>query len=114
MKDNIDVAGVPTSNGFGGRALSNPTEDLEVVRRLRAAGAIILGKLNMHEGALGATNDNPHFGRATNPHRDGHSPGGSSGGSGAAVAAGLCCAAPWIRYRRVRSHTSILLWGCRI
>jgi aspartyl-tRNA(Asn)/glutamyl-tRNA(Gln) amidotransferase subunit A len=63
------------------------------VRRLRDAGAIILGKLNMHEGALGATNDNPHLGRAINPHRTGFTPGGSSGGSGAAVAAGLCCAA---------------------
>ena len=93
VKDNMDVAGVPTSNGFGGAPFRIPDQDSEVVRRLRAAGAIILGKLNMHEGALGSTNDNPHFGRATNPHRDGHSPGGSSGGSGAAVAAGLCCAA---------------------
>ena len=63
------------------------------MRRLRAAGAVILGKLNMHEGALGSTTDNPHFGRTTNPYREGHSPGGSSGGAGAAVAAGLCCAA---------------------
>lgn len=93
VKDNMDVAGVPTSNGFGGAPYRIPAQDSEVVRRLRAAGSIILGKLNMHEGALGSTNDNPHFGRATNPHRDGHSPGGSSGGSGAAVAAGLCCAA---------------------
>jgi Asp-tRNA(Asn)/Glu-tRNA(Gln) amidotransferase A subunit family amidase len=93
LKDNIDVAGVPTSNGFGGAPWRIPTEDAEIVRRLREAGAVILGKLNMHEGALGATNDNPHHGRAFNPHRAGHSPGGSSGGSGAAVAAGLCCAA---------------------
>ena len=93
VKDNMDIAGVPTSNGFGGVPYRIPPADSEVVRRLRAAGAIILGKLNMHEGALGATNDNAHFGRATNPHRDGHSPGGSSGGSGAAVAAGLCVAA---------------------
>ncbi|MGE0311840.1 MAG: amidase [Lautropia sp.] len=93
LKDNIDVAGVHTSNGFGGQPCSVATEDAEVVRRLRAAGAVILGKLNMHEGALGALTDNPHFGRTNNPHRDGHSPGGSSGGSGAAVAAGLCCAA---------------------
>ena len=93
VKDNMDVAGIPTSNGFGGAPYRIPDMDSEVVRRLRAAGAIILGKLNMHEGALGSTNDNPHFGRATNPHRGGHSPGGSSGGSGAAVAAGLCCAA---------------------
>ena len=93
IKDNIDLAGVPTSNGIGGPPRRIPEADSEVVRRLRAAGAIILGKLNMHEGALGATSDNPHFGRVTNPYRDGHSPGGSSGGSGAAVAAGLCCAA---------------------
>ncbi|HVM80554.1 MAG TPA: amidase, partial [Stellaceae bacterium] len=84
---------VPTSNGFGGAPYRVPAEDAEIVRRLRAAGAVILGKLNMHEGALGATTDNPHHGRTINPHRAGHSPGGSSGGSGAAVAAGLCCAA---------------------
>lgn len=93
VKDNIDIAGLPTSNGIGGTPHRVPEKDSEVVRRLRVAGAIILGKLNMHEGALGATSDNPHFGRVTNPYCDGHSPGGSSGGSGAAVAAGLCCAA---------------------
>jgi aspartyl-tRNA(Asn)/glutamyl-tRNA(Gln) amidotransferase subunit A len=93
IKDNIDVAGVPTSNGFGGAPWRVPMQDAEVVRRLRAAGAVILGKLNMHEGALGATNDNPHLGRAINPHRAGFTPGGSSGGSGVAVAAGLCAAA---------------------
>jgi aspartyl-tRNA(Asn)/glutamyl-tRNA(Gln) amidotransferase subunit A len=92
VKDNIDVAGVPTTNGIGGTHLP-AAADAEVVRRLRAVGAVILGKLNMHEGALGAVNDNPHHGRTTNPHRDGYTPGGSSGGSGAAVAAGLCAAA---------------------
>jgi len=91
-KDNIDVAGVPTTNGFGGSHEQAAT-DAEVIRRLRAAGAVILGKLNMQEGALGAVNDNPHHGRTTNPFRDGYTPGGSSGGSGAAVAAGLCAAA---------------------
>ena len=97
LKDNIDVAGLPTSNGFAQSEKLPPwrlpTEDAEVVRRLRAAGAVILGKLNMHEGALGGTNDNPHFGAAINPHRPGFTPGGSSGGAGAAVAAGLCAAA---------------------
>jgi Asp-tRNA(Asn)/Glu-tRNA(Gln) amidotransferase A subunit family amidase len=92
FKDNIDVAGLPTSNGFGGLS-PIATTDAEVVRRLRAAGAVVLGKLNMHEGALGAVTDNPHFGPTTNPWRDGFTPGGSSGGSGAAVAAGLCAAA---------------------
>lgn len=93
VKDNMDIAGVPTSNGFGGAPYRIPEANSEVVRRLREAGAVILGKLNLHEGAVGATNDNVHLGRAINPHRPGHSPGGSSGGSGAAVAAGLCCAA---------------------
>jgi Asp-tRNA(Asn)/Glu-tRNA(Gln) amidotransferase A subunit family amidase len=93
VKDNIDLAGVPTTNGFGGGGLHVPSQDATVMRHLRAAGAVILGKLAMHEGALGATNDNPHHGRTHNPYRHGHSPGGSSGGSGAAVAAGLCFAA---------------------
>lgn len=93
LKDNIDLAGVPTSNGFGGPPWRVPAEDAEAVRRLRAAGAVILGKLNMQEGALGAASDNAHFGSVINPYRPGWSPGGSSGGSGAALAAGLCSAA---------------------
>jgi len=93
VKDNIDVAGVPTTNGFGGSHHPVPTTDAEVVRRLKAAGAVILGKLNMQEGALGAVNDNPHHGRTTNPFREGYTPGGSSGGSAAAVSAGLCAGA---------------------
>jgi Asp-tRNA(Asn)/Glu-tRNA(Gln) amidotransferase A subunit family amidase len=92
LKDNIDMAGLPTSNGFGGPSPMAAT-DAEVVCRLRAAGAVILGKLNMHEGALGGVTNNPHFGPTTNPWREGFTPGGSSGGSGAAVAAGLCAAA---------------------
>jgi Asp-tRNA(Asn)/Glu-tRNA(Gln) amidotransferase A subunit family amidase len=92
IKDNIDVAGVPTSNGFGGTYPAAST-DADVVRRLRAQGAVILGKLNMQEGALGAVNDNPHRGRTHNPFCEGYTPGGSSGGSAAAVAAGLCAAA---------------------
>jgi aspartyl-tRNA(Asn)/glutamyl-tRNA(Gln) amidotransferase subunit A len=92
IKDNIDVAGVPTGNGFGGTYPAAAT-DAVVVHRLRAQGAVILGKLNMQEGALGAVNDNPHHGRTHNPFRQGYTPGGSSGGSGAAVAAGLCAAA---------------------
>jgi aspartyl-tRNA(Asn)/glutamyl-tRNA(Gln) amidotransferase subunit A len=96
LKDNIDLLGAPSSNGFAQSEKLPPwrvpSEDAEVVRRLRAAGAVILGKLNMHEGALGGTNDNPHFGAAINPHRPGLTPGGSSGGSAAVVAAGLCAA----------------------
>ncbi|WP_226660784.1 amidase [Microbulbifer aggregans] len=91
VKDNIDVAGMPTANGLGYRGTAPiAAQDAPVVARLRAAGVIVLGKLNMHEIALGATNDNPHWGRCENPLRPGYTPGGSSGGSGAAVAAGLC------------------------
>lgn len=92
LKDNIDVAGVPTTAGLAAPGPVAPG-DAEVVHRLRAAGAVILGKLNMEEAALGATNDNPHHGRCINPHRPGCSPGGSSGASGAVVAAGICAAA---------------------
>jgi aspartyl-tRNA(Asn)/glutamyl-tRNA(Gln) amidotransferase subunit A len=91
LKDNIDVAGLPTSNGTA--ELRQASDDAAVTARLRAAGAVLLGKLNMHECALGATTDNPHHGPTHNPWRHGHTPGGSSGGSGAAVAAGLVLAA---------------------
>lgn len=93
IKANIAVAGLEWNAGMQARRGIFAEADAEAVARLRAAGAIILGTLNMHEAALGATTDNPWFGRAINPHRAGHTPGGSSGGSGAAVAAGLCVAA---------------------
>ena len=56
------------------------------MKKLKQSGAFVLGKLNMHEAALGATNNNPHFGQCQNPFAPGLTPGGSSGGSGAAVA----------------------------
>ncbi len=93
LKDNIDLAGTPASAGMASRAHIVSTDDAVVTARLRAAGAVILGKVNMHEAALGATNENPLYGRTYNPHRASHTPGGSSGGSGAAVAAGFCLAA---------------------
>jgi aspartyl-tRNA(Asn)/glutamyl-tRNA(Gln) amidotransferase subunit A len=93
VKANIDVEGLATTAGVAARRDDIAVVDAEVVARLRHAGAIILGHLNMHEAALGATTDNEAYGRTENPHRHGHTPGGSSGGSGAAVAAGLCAAA---------------------
>lgn len=89
IKDNIDVAGMPTAAGIGVFRHRMASNDAMVVARLRAAGAIVLGKLNMHEGALGATTDNPFFGRCANPLAPDHTPGGSSGGSAAAIAADL-------------------------
>jgi aspartyl-tRNA(Asn)/glutamyl-tRNA(Gln) amidotransferase subunit A len=93
VKDNIDVAGVPTSGGIALYRDRTAAHDAFMIQRLRAAGAVILGKLNMHEAALGATTANSWFGRCENPHRVGYTPGGSSGGSGAAVAAGFCAGA---------------------
>lgn len=90
VKSNIAVQGLPHTAGIGAFAQRLASDDAEVVRRLRAAGGAILGTVNMHEGALGATTDNEAFGRTQNPWRAGITPGGSSGGSGAAVAAGLC------------------------
>lgn len=90
VKDNIDVAGAPTTCGLGSRALEIARQDAAVVSQLRAAGAVVIGKLNMHEGALGTDSANPHFGHVGNPSAPHLSPGGSSGGSAAAVAAHLC------------------------
>ncbi|WP_317928537.1 amidase [Halioxenophilus sp. WMMB6] len=89
VKDNIDVAGQPTTAGLG-KVLHRAEQDAPVIASLRAAGAIILGKLNMDEAAVGTDTNNPHHGRCHNPRYPGLVPGGSSGGSGAAVAAGLC------------------------
>lgn len=93
LKANIDVAGWPVHGGIGALAGRIAPADAEVTRRLRDAGAVLLGALNLHEAALGATTDNAFFGTTQNPWAAGHTPGGSSGGSGAAVAAGLCPAA---------------------
>ena len=93
VKDNIDVAGSPATAGMATRRDRFPPQDAFCVAKLRAQGAIILGKTNLHEAALGATNDNPHYGRCFNPHGSGRTPGGSSGGSAAAVAAGLVAGA---------------------
>lgn len=88
LKDNIDAVGQPSTNGLGVAWM--PSRDAGVVTLLRERGLVLIGKTNMHEGALGATTDNPHHGRADNPAAAGHTPGGSSGGSSAAVAARLC------------------------
>lgn len=86
LKDNIDVKGFVTTAGL---KLANPLvaeQDSFVAANLRQAGVRFMGKLNMHEGALGATNHNAHYGNCYNPHQTDHTPGGSSGGSAAAVA----------------------------
>jgi len=88
VKDNIDVAGLPTTAGLGFRRDRIAGADAFVVARLRAAGAIVLGKVNMHAAAFGATTRNADFGDCANPTHPGRVAGGSSGGSAAALAAG--------------------------
>jgi len=93
VKDLFYTRGVATTGGSPIYRNFIPQEDACAVARLKSAGAVMLGKLNMHELAYGITSANPHFGAVTNPWNAKHSPGGSSGGSGAAVAAGLVYAA---------------------
>ncbi|MBZ5495203.1 MAG: amidase [Acidobacteriia bacterium] len=92
LKDLFYTRGIRTS--AGSRILRNfvPTENAHVVDRLFEAGAILLGKTNLHEFAYGATNVNPHFGAVHNPWATDRMSGGSSGGSAAAVTAGLALA----------------------
>jgi aspartyl-tRNA(Asn)/glutamyl-tRNA(Gln) amidotransferase subunit A len=90
LKDNIDTAGVRTTAASAVFKKRVPSQDAEVVRRLKCAGAVFLGKLNLHEFAYGGTSDVSHFGAVHNPWSLDHVAGGSSGGSGAAAAAALC------------------------
>ncbi|MBM3947175.1 MAG: Asp-tRNA(Asn)/Glu-tRNA(Gln) amidotransferase GatCAB subunit A, partial [SAR202 cluster bacterium] len=83
------TAGVRTTVGSKVLADHVPDEDATVVERLRRAGAIVIGKENLHEFAAGVTSANPHYGAVRNPWNLDHVPGGSSGGSGANVAAGV-------------------------
>jgi len=93
LKDNYWTRGVTTAAGSKLLADFVPPEDGTVVAKLRAAGAVITGKTNMHELAIGGSTTNPHYGPTHNPWRLDCIPGGSSGGSAAAVAAGCCFAA---------------------
>ncbi len=89
VKGNIARSGVATTDGTRAFAHRIATQDAFVVTRLRSAGAVIIGTLNMDEGALGATTDNQFWGQCQNPLAIGFTPGGSSGGSAASVAAGI-------------------------
>jgi len=93
LKDNIDTAGIRTTAAGELFADRIPSEDAEVYRRLTEGGAVLLGKLNMHEYAYGGTSSITHFGPVRNPWDVERIPGGSSGGSAAAVAAGMCAGA---------------------
>ena len=89
IKDTIETAGLRTTSGSKIRADFVPTTDAPAVARLRAAGAIILGKTNAAEMAMDYTADNPVFGRTNHPHDHALTPGGSSGGEAVAIATGM-------------------------
>lgn len=89
LKDNIDTAGTRTTAASPMFKDRVPAEDATIVRKLKDSGAIILGKLNLHEFALGCTGDVSYFGPTRNPWNLAHVTGGSSAGSGAAVSAAL-------------------------
>lgn len=93
IKDNMCTEGILTT--CSSKILENfvPTFSAEAVQKLEQAGAVIIGKTNMDEFAMGSTTETSHYGATRNPHNTEHVPGGSSGGSAAAVAAGECFAA---------------------
>jgi len=92
LKDLFDVRGAATTAGSRVREDHVADADAPSVAALRGAGAIIIGKTNLHEFAFGTTNEDSAFGPARHPHDPSRSPGGSSGGSAAAVADGMCFA----------------------
>lgn len=89
VKDLFDTEDVPTTGGSKIFADRIPDRDATVVARLRAAGAVLVGKTNLHEFAYGVTSENPHYGDVLNPRDSSRIAGGSSGGSAASVALGM-------------------------
>ncbi|MBC8259480.1 MAG: amidase [SAR324 cluster bacterium] len=90
VKDELDMLPFPTMVGTKFYNTKSPAQDATSVERLRSAGALMVGKTNMHEIGLGVTGLNKSYGTTRNPHHLDHFPGGSSSGSAAAVAAGVC------------------------
>ncbi len=93
LKDNLDTKDIRTTGGSKILEYWIPPTNAHVINKLQKAGAIVLGKTNMHEFAFGITTNNPFYGPTRNPYDPSRIPGGSSGGSAAAVAAGFCAGA---------------------
>src|SRR3954447_17232317 len=89
IKDLLDIRGVPTTAASRVRDGHVAQRDAPAIAHLRQAGAVFVGKTNLHEFAFGTTNEDSAFGPARNPHDPSRSPGGSSGGSAASLAAGI-------------------------
>jgi aspartyl-tRNA(Asn)/glutamyl-tRNA(Gln) amidotransferase subunit A len=92
LKDLVDIAGVPTTAASRLRATAVAQHDAPVVRQLKRAGAVVVGKTNLHEFAFGTTNEDSAWGPVRHPDDPSRSPGGSSGGSAVAVRTGMCMA----------------------
>ncbi|MFY0610328.1 MAG: amidase [Hyphomicrobiaceae bacterium] len=90
IKDNIDIAGTVTTAGSKILANNMTNRDAFIIDRLKRAGAVIIGKANLHEWVFGPTSQSTHYGPVRNPWDISRIPGGSSGGSGASLAAGMC------------------------
>ena len=90
IKDNVNIAGLPTTAASKILANNIANRDAFIIDRLRRQGAVIVGKANLHEWVFGPTSQSKHYGPCRNPWNTDHVPGGSSGGSGASVAADMC------------------------
>jgi aspartyl-tRNA(Asn)/glutamyl-tRNA(Gln) amidotransferase subunit A len=90
LKDNIDMAGMVTTAGSKILANNMSNRDAFIVERLKRAGAVVVGKANLHEWVFGPTSQSTHYGPVRNPWDVTRIPGGSSGGSGASLASGMC------------------------
>ena len=105
IKDLLDIRGVPTTAASRVREGTSRERDAPTIAHLRQAGAVFVGKTNLHEFAFGTTSEDSAFGPARNPHDPTRSPGGSSGGSAASVAAGMALGHHRHRHRRIDPHS---------
>ena len=112
LKDNIDTAELPTSGGTPGLKGQRPKRNAVIVEALLGAGAIVLGKCNLHELAYGITNNNAAFGPARNPYAPDRIPGASSGGTGDRGGGAACSRRDRVGHRRIGTHPGRAVRDC--